>query len=301
MITYNDGDEFSADWLNKLMAAIDAAIIKTDQSTILVDSTSVGQTVRLNLPQVVNARIVSGSNPYYWIEEWETPYGAWEDQPEGRTDAGGTDAVYERNGNPTIKPGAIVRAVRDVHSGKLIFDRLGCSAGTITTIPIPTPDPTPPVPTPAPTPSPTPPSPVPTPTPLAPVVALADSTSLPPFSPDFTPLFSGSAIPLPTGADSIQTISANAVYPGSDTWSITWATHHSGAIRFDADGPGAQTTIQAITGIGAGNVSVTGPAYGPWVVEFTGTLAHQAISAFTAYIISAGDSITITQTQIGHP
>jgi hypothetical protein len=112
-----------------------------------------------------------------------------------------------------------------------------------------------------------------------------------------------------TGQDAVQTIAANGIYLTTDTWSVTWNSNNSGLIQFGASQATVLAALEAITGIGSGNLSVTGnpgvtglgAVAMSWAVEFIGALGQQVVNPFTGYLVTSGDSITITQTQIGHP
>lgn len=103
-----------------------------------------------------------------------------------------------------------------------------------------------------------------------------------------------------TAADSIQTLTPAGSYPGTDIFTLIWNTHHTANIQFGATTATVQTAIEALTGIGAGQIAVTGSTGGPWIVEFIGTLADAPQNPFTQGLSTAFDTVTITQTQIGH-
>jgi hypothetical protein len=72
-------------------------------------------------------------------------------------------------------------------------------------------------------------------------------------------------------------------------------------IAFNASAAVVQTALEE--SLGAGNVLVTGPNGGPWVIEFTGTLSGRAIGDTTknAGGLTGGTSpdITVTNTTVG--
>lgn len=62
--------------------------------------------------------------------------------------------------------------------------------------------------------------------------------------------------------------------PTGGTFTLSFNLVPSAAIPFGAAAAVVQTALEGIAGIGAGQVSVTGVAGGPWFVEFIGTLAQ---------------------------
>jgi hypothetical protein len=98
---------------------------------------------------------------------------------------------------------------------------------------------------------------------------------------------------LDTASNTIQTITlANAT---GGTFTLTLSGNTTSAIAFNAAASAVQTALEGLTGVGAGNVLVTGSAGGPYTVEFTGTLARKAVAALTANGASlTGSSPTVT-------
>src|SRR5690606_27244294 len=79
-----------------------------------------------------------------------------------------------------------------------------------------------------------------------------------------------------------QTITLPAGTTGGE-FTLSFRGAQTAAIPFNADGAAIQAALQGLASIaGAGNVSVTGPAGGPWVVEFTGTFANQDVALIPA-------------------
>lgn len=75
--------------------------------------------------------------------------------------------------------------------------------------------------------------------------------------------------------DEIQQISTDGATSG--TFSVEFRGQTSAAIPFDAAAGLVQSTLEALTTIGPGNISVSGVAGGPWQVTFTGDLAGQNV------------------------
>lgn len=82
------------------------------------------------------------------------------------------------------------------------------------------------------------------------------------------------------GKNEKQTISLDADVSGG-TFTLTAAAETTGAIAYDASAADVQAALELLSTIGEGQVSVTGPASGPWVVEFTGTLGYTDVLALT--------------------
>ena len=68
-------------------------------------------------------------------------------------------------------------------------------------------------------------------------------------------------------------------------------------IAFDAAAADVQAALEALTGIGVGNVAVLGDAGGPWLVEFQGALAAQDVATLASASVDLRDgmpSIVVT-------
>ena len=77
-----------------------------------------------------------------------------------------------------------------------------------------------------------------------------------------------------------QTISLDTGVSGG-TFTLTAAAETTGDIAFDATAADVQAALELLGTVGEGQVSVTGPAGGPWVVEFIGTLGYTDVVALT--------------------
>ncbi|MEX2105877.1 MAG: hypothetical protein WD810_03160 [Solirubrobacterales bacterium] len=79
----------------------------------------------------------------------------------------------------------------------------------------------------------------------------------------------------------------------------------TGPIAFDAPATGSQSVQSALEELVAmqpGDVSVTGPAGGPWTIEFTGSLADariHALEGLSAELTGGAESVTVTTLQVG--
>lgn len=130
------------------------------------------------------------------------------------------------------------------------------------------------------------------------------------------------------GKNEKQTISLDESVTGG-TFTLEAAAEITAGIAFDADGAGVQSALELLANIGAGQVSVTGPAGGPWEAEFNGTLArtdvveligdgtnlvgeiktvtvvetvkgHAAVVAVEETVQGRAATVTVTETQAGH-
>lgn len=103
--------------------------------------------------------------------------------------------------------------------------------------------------------------------------------------------------------DEMQQISITGS-PTGGTFTLTFGGQTTSAIAYNASASTVQAALQALSSIGSGNCSVTGgpgPAT-PYVVEFTGTLAHASQALITATpSLTGGTSpgITIVELQAG--
>ena len=88
--------------------------------------------------------------------------------------------------------------------------------------------------------------------------------------------------------------------PTGGTFTLSFSGNTTSAIPFDATSSTVQASLQSLASIGSGNVIVTGPAGGPWLVEFSGTLADANQSAMTgngASLTGGGSQgLTVTTT-----
>ena len=107
----------------------------------------------------------------------------------------------------------------------------------------------------------------------------------------------------PTDADTplvgppseVQTVTIGGA-PTGGTFTLTFKTKTTAGIAFDALGAAVQTALEALTSVGAGNVTVTGAAGGPYTVTFGGTLANTDVPQMSANAggLTGGTSPTVT-------
>lgn len=93
------------------------------------------------------------------------------------------------------------------------------------------------------------------------------------------------------------------VAPGGTggTYTLTFGGQTTGAIGRLLSAAAFQAIFEAISSVGAGNVSVSGPDGGPYLVRFTGTLgaADQAAITATSSLTGAGAGVVITEVRKG--
>lgn len=83
------------------------------------------------------------------------------------------------------------------------------------------------------------------------------------------------------GTNAVQSLTITGS-PTGGTFTVTYATITSAAIPYNATAAQVQTALQGMTSIGAGNVTVTGSAGGPWTLTFGGQLGVQPVTTVTA-------------------
>lgn len=102
----------------------------------------------------------------------------------------------------------------------------------------------------------------------------------------------------------IQSVTVDAT---SGTYTLTYAGQTTAALDFDAAASAVQAALEALSNIGAGNVSVTGGpgdsgGTTPYLVEFIGDLANTNVAQMTATdvdLAGGGDSVAVATTQAG--
>lgn len=96
-------------------------------------------------------------------------------------------------------------------------------------------------------------------------------------------LFYKVATPTPTGTaqNEVQTVTISGTPTGGD-FVLVFGGQATTDIAYNATAATVQAALQALSTIGAGNVTVTGGAGGPYTVTFTGTLAGTNVDQLTA-------------------
>lgn len=107
-----------------------------------------------------------------------------------------------------------------------------------------------------------------------------------------------------TDPNEVVTLTVDAT---GGTYTLTLGADTTGAIAFDATAAALETELEALTTVGAGNVSVSGGpgnAGGttPYTIEFVGDLASTDVGAITvddALLTGGGATATVEVTQAG--
>jgi hypothetical protein len=103
-----------------------------------------------------------------------------------------------------------------------------------------------------------------------------------------------------SGANEQQTVAIDAGVSGG-TFTLSFGAETTSAQAFDVLAEDLEDDLEALTGIGAGGVSVTGTTP-TWVVEFTGTLAETDVAMLVgdgALLTGGSTTVTVTETVKG--
>lgn len=79
------------------------------------------------------------------------------------------------------------------------------------------------------------------------------------------------------GTSAVQTVTISGT-PTGGTFQLSFNNQWTGAIAYNATAASVQQALQQLASIGAGNVTVTGSAGGPYTVTFGGLLAAQPVA-----------------------
>lgn len=105
-----------------------------------------------------------------------------------------------------------------------------------------------------------------------------------------------------TEVDDVQTVSITGA-PTGGTFTLTFGGNTTVGIAPNASAATVQADLVALASIGTGNVTVTGSAGGPWLVDFTGTLGYAAQTQMTTNFsgLTGGTSPQshVAHTQVG--
>ncbi|PQO33336.1 hypothetical protein C5Y96_10820 [Blastopirellula marina] len=103
------------------------------------------------------------------------------------------------------------------------------------------------------------------------------------------------------GVNMIQQVSLPAGL-ASGTFTLSFEGQTTGNLTLDESAADIETALKALSNIGSSDVTVSGPNGGPWLVEFTGTLAATTQTLLTGNGASlAGQSVSVTTTTTGQP
>jgi len=101
------------------------------------------------------------------------------------------------------------------------------------------------------------------------------------------------------GTNAVQTITITAATGG--TFTLTFGGQTTTALSYAATAAQVQAALQALSSIGAGNVTVSGSAGGPYTVTFVEALGNAPVGAitYTDSTTGAGHGIGVAQTTVG--
>lgn len=97
--------------------------------------------------------------------------------------------------------------------------------------------------------------------------------------------------PYPGATEEVQTITIDAT---GGTYTLTYAGQTTAAIDWDATAAEVKAALEALSNIGAGDVTVTGDAGGPYTVTFGGSLGDTNVAEMTATDSLTGGAGTVT-------
>jgi RHS repeat-associated protein len=90
-------------------------------------------------------------------------------------------------------------------------------------------------------------------------------------------------------ADNVQQVTITGA-PTGGTFTLTFNGHTTTSIAYNAAGLGVESALQALSSVGTNNVLVMGPAGGPYLIEFGGTLGGSLQPAITFTSALSGGS-----------
>ncbi|MEV4767792.1 hypothetical protein [Micromonospora humida] len=97
--------------------------------------------------------------------------------------------------------------------------------------------------------------------------------------------------------DEVQTITQGG--SGLTSYTLTYSGQTTASIAQAATAAQVQSALEALSNIGAGNVSVTGAAGGPYTVTFQGALADTNVAQMTSTPTGGTGTVTIATTTGG--
>lgn len=97
----------------------------------------------------------------------------------------------------------------------------------------------------------------------------------------------------PGGTAAVHTLTMTGA-PTGGTFTITWSTQTTAGIPYNATASQVQSALEALSNVAPGDVFVTGPAGGPWVLTWGGTkLGATAAPTATSAGLTGGTSPTV--------
>lgn len=100
------------------------------------------------------------------------------------------------------------------------------------------------------------------------------------------------------GVNEVKTLTIDAA---GGTFTLTYAAQTTSAIAFNALASVVQAALIALSTIGAGNISVSGSAGGPYTITFLGTLSGlpQTLTSTATSLTGGAGTATVTQATLG--
>lgn len=83
------------------------------------------------------------------------------------------------------------------------------------------------------------------------------------------------------------------------TFTLTYARDTTSPIAYDATPGEVEAVLAELPGVGAGNVSVTGEAGGPYAVSFGGELSSKIVAELRADSEGLAGEVTVTPEIVG--
>ncbi|QDU75429.1 hypothetical protein Pan97_24610 [Bremerella volcania] len=103
------------------------------------------------------------------------------------------------------------------------------------------------------------------------------------------------------GVNMIQQVNLPAGLTGG-TFTLSFEGQTTGNLTFNESAVDIESALEALSNVGSGDVAVSGPDGGPWLIEFTGTLAASTQTLLTGSGANlAGQSVSVTTTTAGQP
>lgn len=100
-----------------------------------------------------------------------------------------------------------------------------------------------------------------------------------------------------TVSNEVQTLTEGG--SGLTSFTVTWNGQTTASIAAAATAAQVQSALEALSNVGAGNVTVTGNAGGPYTVTFQGALAGTDVAAMTTTPTGGTGTVTVATTTAG--
>ncbi|HRE02427.1 MAG TPA: hypothetical protein PLV68_14075 [Ilumatobacteraceae bacterium] len=86
---------------------------------------------------------------------------------------------------------------------------------------------------------------------------------------------------------------------GLTSFTLTFSGQTTSSLAAAATAEQVQLALEALSNIGAGNITVTGPAGGPWIATFVGGLADTNVAQMTSTPTGGSGTVTVATVQAG--